>query len=480
MSPRTTLRATVIIVLTLAGAATMVGSAPAQAQPNLCDLPVVGTVCTVGQFAVDPEGAATSMAASGFKGIVDSMLGGFGRMLEWSLAWWIKLPSTDLTQMSALATVREYTTGLQVLLMTGTVMLTAGRLAMAHRGALAGEVQESFTTFARAVFASWMFAAVITMATRSGDAFSEWVISDVTHDDATGTLSRMADFSHLVGKESIGLAGMFILGLIGFVGALLQLVLLVIRQALLIVVVAVIPIAAAAAGSGPGSQAYKRLVSWSIAFALFKPVGAIVYVVAFEAAGSPSADGQERLLGLILLALVALVLPALMRMVAPVVSTMGSGGGGVAAAAMLGGGVGMAAGAAAKAGANASGDAQSAGDDGGSPGSGGTGPSSGGRAMTPGSSGADGGSPPPGTGGGAAGARTSQAAQGANSAGAGAGGASAASGAGAAAAGPAALAVGAAQAAHTTAQHVGERVGSEADAGTENGSGAMGQHEVRR
>ena len=435
-----------------------------------CDLPVVNVACDLGGALLDPGGTVKDAAASGFRAIADSMAGGFGRLLEWSMSWWVRLPSPDLTQMSALQSVRDHTTGLQVLLMTGAIMFTAARLALARRGALAGEVQETFLAFARAVFASWMFAAVITAATRAGDAFSDWVIGDATHGQATAMLTRMLDHAAFA---PVGTAGMFILCLIGFIGALLQLALLVVRQALLIVVVGAIPIAAAAAGTGPGSQAYKKLIAWSIAFALFKPVGALVYLIAFEAAGAPQASGQQRLLGLILLALAGLVLPALMRMIAPAISTMGSGGGGVAAAAMIGAGVGMAASAGGKAAAGESGASGQSGGTPAAPDSGGSPPSRGGRAMTPSISGSDGGSS--GTAGGSlGGGGASQAAAG--------GGASGGAGAAAvgAAAGPAA-AVMAAQQVANAAHGVGAQVYGEADAGAAGGGGRnLGQHEVRR
>ncbi|WP_157186605.1 hypothetical protein [Nocardia jiangxiensis] len=499
MNARTLARAAALSSVVVAGVVSVAVCAPAQAAPGVgvCDLPGVSPVCDMGQQA------ATSMAGSGFKQIVDSLLDGFARLLEWSMAWWVKLPSPDLTSMSALTTVRQYTTGLQVLLMTGAVMITAGRLALARRGALAGEVQESFMAFARALFASWMFAAVITMATRAGDEFSNWLITDATHGDPSSALSHLAQFSALTGTSGLGMTGMFILGLIGFIGALLQLALLVVRQALLIVVVAVIPIAASAAGTGPGSQAYKRLISWAIAFALFKPVGAIVYLVAFEAAGSGSSDTQQQLLGLILLALVALVLPALMRMVAPAVSTMGSGGGGVAAAAMLGSGVGMAAVLGAKAGSREAGEPGQSAAGGGSPAPaspGSTTPSSGARSIAPGGADGDSGSSTAGRAGGArpggsaGGGVPDTAGQGGGNSGAQAGrsappmsspsasgGAQAAGGA--AAAGPAAVAVVASEGVRSATQQLSQatqQISGETNAGVENFSGPMGQHEVRR
>lgn len=338
----------------------ILGTGSASAKPLPCYIPGADLACKVG-------GDAVKDAAQGsFEAIVNSMLQGFGRQLEWALSWWVALPSPVLGSGSGqvspvLATVREYTTGLQVLLMTGAVLLTAARLMMAKRGGLPGQVglaaetQESFLTFARAVFGSWMFAAVITAGTRAGDSFSTWVLLDITHNDAVNVLHNMVSFDSLVDSDGgLGLGAMFILGTIGFIGALVQVILLVIRQALLIVVVALLPVAASAAGTGPGSGAYKRLLTWSIAFVLFKPVGALVYVVAFAAAGTPGDDPQMALLGLILLALVALVLPAIMRMVAPAVATMG-GGGGAGAAMALGAAGGLAASGAASAAGSASG-----------------------------------------------------------------------------------------------------------------------------
>ncbi|WP_433600348.1 hypothetical protein ACQPXH_00295 [Nocardia sp. CA-135953] len=348
-----------LTVIVVAGSM-ILGTGNASAKPIPCYLPGADLACKVGGDAVK------DVAAGSFEAIVNSMLEGFGRQLEWALSWWVALPSPALGSGSGqvspvLATVREYTTGLQVLLMTGAVLLTAARLMMAKRGGLPGQIglaaetQESFLTFARAVFASWMFAAVITAGTRAGDSFSTWVLLDITHNDAVNVLHNMVSFDSLVDRDGgLGLGAMFILGTIGFIGALIQVILLVIRQALLIVVVALLPVAASAAGTGPGSGAYKRLLTWSIAFVLFKPVGALVYVVAFAAAGTPGNDPQMALLGLILLALVALVLPAIMRMVAPAVATMGSGSGAGAAMA-LGALGGLAASGAASAAGSASG-----------------------------------------------------------------------------------------------------------------------------
>lgn len=238
-----------------------------------------------------------------------------------------------------LSGIREYTSGLQVLLLTCGIIFAAARLALAKRGGVAGEAQESFLMLARAVFASMAFAAIITAGTRAGDAFAEWVLFDASRGDAHNIVAALAEFD-LERNSGLGTGVLLVLFLLGIISMLIQLVMLVLRQALLILVVAAIPLAAAASGTGPGSQAYKRLLSWSLAFVLWKPVGALVYAIAFTVAGRDQKDPQLVLLGLILLVMSVVVLPALIRLVAPAVATLGSGGG--ASAVLAGGAAGVA------------------------------------------------------------------------------------------------------------------------------------------
>ncbi|WP_157124989.1 hypothetical protein, partial [Nocardia pseudovaccinii] len=292
--------------------------------------------------------AAGDAAKSAFDDVIDTLVDGVAKFLRVVMTWWLNLPSPQLAASTGepgpvLGSIRDYTSGLQVLLMTGGIMFAAARLAMAKRGGVAGEAQESFLVFGKAVFASMMFATVITAGTRAGDQFSKWVIFDATRGDLTSAVSRFADFD-LKHNSGLGSGALLILAILGTISMLVQLVMLVVRQALLILVVAAIPIAAAAAGTGPGSQAYKKMLTWALAFVLWKPVGALVYAIAFTAAGTKG-DGQQQdsqlvLLGLLLLLMVPIVLPALMRLIAPAVATLGGGGG--AAAALAGAGLGAA------------------------------------------------------------------------------------------------------------------------------------------
>lgn len=308
--------------------------------PNLCDLPLGPR-----QACQELQQTATEAASSVLDDLADTMLDGFASGLRLAMTWWTTIPAPELAGAqgepgAALSAIRDYTSGLQVVLLTAGIMFAAARLALAKRGGVAGEAQESFLMLARAVFASMTFAAVIAAGTRAGDAFAQWVIFDSSSGDWAGAVNRLTDFDGET-RSGLGTGILLLVAVLGAISMLIQLVMLVIRQALLIVVVAVIPMAAAASGTGPGSQAYKRLLAWSLAFVLWKPVGALVYAIAFAVIGNEDQrDPQLVLLGLILLVMSVVVLPALIRLVAPAVATLGGGGG--ATAVLAGGAAGVA------------------------------------------------------------------------------------------------------------------------------------------
>ncbi|MET8425472.1 hypothetical protein [Nocardia sp. NPDC004860] len=474
--------------VTLAAPAAETGPVHDSPGQILCNLPnVIGAVCQLKNLG---EKAAGSAANSVFDNIANNFGDALALFIRMALTWWVNLPSPQLASSTgepgpALTSIRDYTSGLQVLLMIAGILFAAARLAMAKRGGVAGEAQESFLIFARAVFASMMFSALITMGTKAGDAFSNWVIFDATRNDLNGAVSRLVDHD-LRTDTGLGSAVLLLLGLLGLISMLAQLVMLVVRQAVLILVVAAIPLAGAAAGTGPGSQAYKRMLSWALAFVLWKPVGALVYAIAFTAAGSGNGDQQDTqlvLLGMLLLLSVPIVLPALMRLIAPAVATLGGGGG--AAAALAGGAFGMAMGSLGGGGSNARKVSEGDNDAGGGPGGGrGGGPpppsppgGGGGRPMAAGGGGSGGGdgagaSPTGGASTGVSGGQGPAAGQ--------TGGSTVAGGA--AAAGPAGAAVIAAQGVKQAVQQAGSAVEDTFREATESGwdVDVPGPQEVRR
>ncbi|MGS2805174.1 hypothetical protein [Nocardia sp. MW-W600-9] len=299
-------------------------------------------VCKAGNAASHPGDAATAVKDkawdSTFGKVVDSLMKGLGEALILALTFWMKVPNEAVSDSGALFTkINDYTYQIQMLLLIASVIITGGRLAEARRGAAVSEAAESFRLFARVVFSSWMLGAVIVAGTRASDKFSEWIIEDATGGNAKNMAELMVKTSKL---QAFSPGLVLIIAIVGLLGALAQIVLAIVRQGLLVVAAGVLPLAAAASATGTGKQSYQKLVGWIIAFMLFKPVAAIVYMIAFTTAGHvdetttsgglPEGEQAQRMLvALVLLCSVAFVLPALMRLVAPAVATVGTGGSGL-------------------------------------------------------------------------------------------------------------------------------------------------------
>ncbi|MGK8523115.1 hypothetical protein ACRS6B_16840 [Nocardia asteroides] len=301
--------------------------------------------CKAGNAASHPGQAATAVKDkawdSTFGKVVDSLMNGLGEAIILALTFWMKVPNEAVSDSGSLFTkINDYTYQAQILLLIASVILSGARLAEARRGAAMNEAAESFRMFTRVVFSSWMLGAVIVAGTQASDRFAEWIISDSTNGNAKDLAELMVKTSKL---QAFSPGLVLIIAIVGLLGALAQIVLAIVRQGLLVIAAGVLPLAAAASGMNVGKQSYQKLIGWIIAFMLWKPVAAIVYMIAFTTAGhvdglTPTGglpDGeqaQRMLVAIVLLCSVAFVLPALMRLVTPAVAIVGSGGSGFTAA----------------------------------------------------------------------------------------------------------------------------------------------------
>ncbi|MFE3192866.1 hypothetical protein ACFXHA_27915 [Nocardia sp. NPDC059240] len=301
--------------------------------------------CKAGNVATHPSDAAAAVRDkawdSTFGKVVDSLMNGLGEALILALTFWMKLPNDRVSDAGTLFTkINDYTYQAQIILLMASVILTGFRLAKARRGAAVDQATDSFWMFARVVFSSWMLGAVIVAATQASDKFSEWVINDSTNGNAKNMAELMVKTSKL---QAFSPGLVLIIAIVGLLGALAQIVLAIVRQGMLVVAAGVLPLAAAGSGTSIGMSSYSKLIRWIVAFMLYKPVAAIVYMIAFTTAGTtddrtgttnlPDADEAQRMLvAIVLLGTVAFVLPALMRLAtAGEVAIVGSGGSGLAA-----------------------------------------------------------------------------------------------------------------------------------------------------
>ena len=261
-------------------------------------------------------------------------------VLKFALGWWIT--GTEMngnTFQDTVATVNDYTFYLQVAALSLSLILLGGRLALARSGAIRDTSEEGLKQMARAAVLAGGASTLIVLGTQASDQVASWFMDSAVGSDPSRLAEAMVSIYLYSGPAGVGL--LFLIGIIGMLGGLMMAFLMLLRTGILVLMAAALPIAGAAGGTKVGSQAYEKMLAWTIAFLLVKPVGAFVIGVsailflksAPTITDPDNGDGFMALSGVITLSAAALVLPALMRLIVPNVGALGGGGSGLAAAA---------------------------------------------------------------------------------------------------------------------------------------------------
>lgn len=322
--------------------------------------------------------------------------------------FWVDLPTSNLTSdgVNPTPTVAFLQDGLwywTAALAVLAVIVGGSRMVWEQRGAPIRELIRSLLTL---TLVSGMGLAVIAFLIVAADGFSSWIIDQATEGDG---FANAIQAMLIAGEGDVAVFMVIILGLIGIITSVTQIVLMVVRSGMLVILAGILPTTAAFTNTEMGKQWFQKTIGWTIAFILYKPAAAIVYAVAFRLIDGGELSGATALLnsitGLALMVVALFALPALLRFVTPLVGAVASGGGGgmaagAGAAAMAAmpsgaksmGSAGRGGGSASPTPASSSGGGQGSGGGGGgsksSPsGSSATGSSSGGASPTPGSSG---------------------------------------------------------------------------------------------
>ncbi|GAA1563417.1 hypothetical protein GCM10009789_15600 [Kribbella sancticallisti] len=155
------------------------------------------------------------------------------------------------------------------------------------------------------------------------------VPSGQTFDSAMSDLAMGGDAENAAARALPILLAMFSSVLV-FVAAAIQVVLLLIRSAMLVLLAGTFPLAAAATNTEVGKVWFKKYCGWALAFIAYKPAAALIYAAAFRmnAEGVNGQSGNtlvQVLTGLMMLALAILALPALLRFAVPITAAVAGG-----------------------------------------------------------------------------------------------------------------------------------------------------------
>ncbi|HJC59532.1 MAG TPA: hypothetical protein H9755_04250 [Candidatus Dietzia intestinigallinarum] len=305
------------------------------------------TNCAGDAVEVDPGGAistAAGNAASAFWGdpigdFVKSLLEGNAQSLSLIMTMWIKeSPFSGTDFASSVEGVFNLTLWAQALLFFVSLVVAGTRMAVARNRGLGDGFEDVGQVVFNFILAGAALPVVILSLHLATDAVSAQWLEDGLGGDPAASINAVA----MVDEETgLGPAAVLILVVFALLGALAQMVALVIREGLLVVVVGLLPLAAASFSLSTGKQAFRSMVGFVVAALLFKPVATLLYLVAFWlSSGDEAPSVMEAVSSMLLLASAGLVLPALMRVVAPAVSQSVAGGSAAGMGAMAAGATG--------------------------------------------------------------------------------------------------------------------------------------------
>jgi len=283
------------------------------------------------------------VSKSAVSGVIDDAIGnlakaimeGMSQMVTTLSTFWVSMPTANLASQDGVTAspvvgfvnseLGYWTLALAVL----SVILGGTRMIWEQRGAPLKDLLRSLLTL---TLVSGLGLAVISILVIAADAFSASIIDRAT--DGKGFAHAMAILV-MTNQTGVGVFILIILGLVGLLASLVQIVLMIVRGGMLVILAGILPTTAAFTNTEMGRQWFQKAIGWTIAFILYKPAAAVVYAVAFKLMGS---SGGNVLLGSItgfaLMIVALLALPALMRFVTPMVGAVASGSGGGAGAAV--------------------------------------------------------------------------------------------------------------------------------------------------
>src|SRR4051794_77224 len=294
---------------------------------------------------------------NGFEGVINDSLGRLAesigdtamQAMNAVATFWVKLPTPAVAtgaetahpqNTQIVAFLEENVLGLSGILFTVAVLVAGMRTAWEQRARPLQELLKATLIF---IAVSAAGSATLQLLIQWSDELSAAIIEKAAPKDTTlGSALGGMILQGLGGNQASGLLLMFA-GVFVMLAGLVQVVLMLIRSAMLILLAGTFPLAAAATNTEIGRTWFRKFCSWALAFVAYKPAAALIYATALKmnAKGVATSDNLfvQAASGMMMLLLAIFALPALLRFIVPVTAAVAGGSSGMGAAAADPGGM---------------------------------------------------------------------------------------------------------------------------------------------
>jgi hypothetical protein len=164
----------------------------------------------------------------------------------------------------------------------------------------------------------------IGLLTSGSDAWANSIINDATEQLGGDFAHNLTSLTPL-GHTPVAPVLVMLFGIVALFLSIAQIMLLAFRAAALVLIAGVLPVSAAMTTTTAGQQHFKKLVAWVLALTVYKPLAALIYATAFRLASTPMDSGAgvgAALIGLTMMLLAVLALPALLRLLVPAIGAL--------------------------------------------------------------------------------------------------------------------------------------------------------------
>lgn len=271
--------------------------------------------CKAGQFVEDQ-----------FRQMVSDTADWAADMITNSMTWWVKAPTID-PDSQAVADSQSYLTWLIALILMCSILAQSVRIIIQRKLQPLLDIAQGV---GRYVMVSTMGLTLLGAAVAGGDAFAQWAL-----DTATQELEEKLEPVLQLSQQDNPISVLFIALALGTL-SLIQWLLGFIRQAGIVVLAVFLPLAAAGTLSQAGKDWLSKLLPLLIALVVYKPMAAMIYVIGMELFSSTGAEEgsnkwQTAMVGIMVLGMAIIAMPAMMKFFAWAGVSVPSGGGGSAA-----------------------------------------------------------------------------------------------------------------------------------------------------
>lgn len=290
---------------------------------------LLSPVCVIKSAAPNPiTGTANAVGNGALEALAHSIQEAISWVITGTFTWWVQVPSPDLESEATVYAIQGWMMPIATAVAVMAVIVAGGKMAITGKANSLTDVGQGLIT----IIATGAIGIIVpNLLLQAGDAWSSWVIRSSTDGDF---IKRLVQTIAMTGAP-VGLIN--ILGIIGLLMAIIQALLMVFRQASIVILAGMLPLAAAGTLAPKTRVWFTKITGWGLAFIFYKPAAAVIYTIAIAMVGKGS-DIRTIFVGYAMMALSLVALPVLMKFTTWATGSVaqGPGGGGLLSAALSG------------------------------------------------------------------------------------------------------------------------------------------------